>query len=335
MLKKLFSRNETYLLLVLIVVIIVVSSINPRFFTAENFFAILRTYSFIGILSIAFLIVLISGGIDISFTATATVAPYIMALILSSNPEVPIVVVVLVPMLIGTILGAFNALLIHFLNAPSIIITIATLNAYYGILQFISRGQWIYNFPDWFRAFPQLKIIQFVNENGAYYGLSIITVIWFALILAAFIMLRYTTLGRNIYALGGNVEAAHRSGLNILRLRIFVYSNMGFMAGIGAIVHAMVTQTVAPNALLGQEFDVVTAVVLGGASIFGGVGTLSGMFLGVGLVAVVKNALTIIHVPEYWHQAFIGAILLISVSITATRAKLIERRRRVIDVDEQ
>lgn len=333
MLKKLFGRNETYLLLVLCTIIIIVSAINPRFFNAENLFALLRTYSFIGILSVGFLIVLISGGIDISFTATATVAQYAMALMLSANSTVPIVVVILVPMLVGILLGSVNAFLIHFLRAPSIIITIATLNVYYGILQYVSRGQWLYDFPDWFRAFPNIKLIQFVNENGAQYGLSIVTAIWILMMVMAAIMLRYTTLGRNIYALGGNVEAAHRGGLGILRLRIYIYSLMGLMAGIGAVVHAMVTQTVAPNALLGQEFDVVTAVVLGGASIFGGVGTVGGTLLGVALVAVIKNALTIVHVPEYWHQAFVGGVLLISVSITATQAHIVKKKSRKINVE--
>lgn len=331
--KRVLSRNEPYLLLVLVVLIVVVSILNPRFFSGENFFAILRTYSFIGILSIGFLIVLISGGLDISFTATATVAQYAMAVVLSSYHDIPIVVVIVLPIIIGAILGSVNAFLIHFLKAPSIIITIATLNAYYGILQFVSKGRWIYDFPQWFRAFPNIKLIQFVNENGAYYGLSIITAIWIVLLIGATFLLRYTVLGRNIYALGGNLEAARRGGLNVLRLRIFVYSFMGCMAGVGAIVHAMVTQTVAPNALLGQEFDVVTAVVLGGANIFGGAGTISGTLLGVCLVAVIKNALTIVRVPEYWHQAFIGGVLLLSVSITAIQAKLVRRKQRVIDVE--
>lgn len=333
--KGAFNHNETYLLLVLIVLITVVSIINPRFLTGENFFAILRTYSFIGILSIGFLIVLISGGIDISFTATATVAQYLMAVVLAANPDVPIVFVILLPMIVGTLLGSMNAFLIHFLKAPSIIITIATLNAYYGILQFISKGRWIYDFPHWFRAFPKIILVRFVNDNGAYYGFSIITAIWFLFMISAAIMLRRTVLGRNIYSLGGNPEAAHRSGLNIFGLRLFAYSFMGFAAGVGAVIHAMVTQTVAPNALIGQEFDVLTAVVLGGASIFGGVGTVSGALLGVGLVAVIKNALTITRVPEYWHQVFIGGVLLISVAITATQSRLKSKRNRIINVEEK
>lgn len=331
-LKRLFSSSELYLFLVIALIVTVVSQINPRFLSAENLFDLLRSYSFIGILSIGFLVVLISGGIDISFTATATVAQYILALMLVSNFDLPIIVILIIPIMAGTLLGSLNAILIHYLNAPSIIITIATLNAYYGILQFISKGRWIYNFPDWFRAFPNIILIKFVNQDGVTYGFSIMSAVWLLIAIAGFILLRYMRLGRYIYAKGGNLEGAKRAGLNIFRMRLFAYSFLGCIAGIGAIAHAMLTQTVAPNALLGQEFDVLTAVVLGGASIFGGSGSVIGSMLGVGLVALIKNALTLTRVPEYWHQVFIGLILMISVSITAIQSKIARSKKQVINV---
>ena len=114
---------------------------------------------------------------------------------------------------------------------------------------------------------------------------------------------------------------------------MFAYSLLGFVAGIGAIVHAMLTQTAAPNAIVGQEFDVVTAVVLGGASIMGGGGTVLGATLGVLLVAVLKNGLTIMKIPPYWHQVLIGFMLLISVSITATREKMTRKNVGGINVE--
>ena len=330
--RRLAARNELYLLLVFIVMITVVSLVNPRFFSAENMFNVLRSYSFIGILSIGFLIVLISGGIDISFTATATVAQYVMAVLLVSQTDLPIILILAIPIVIGIVLGSINALLIHFLKAPSIIITIATLNAYYGILQFFSGGRWIYDFPDWFREFPKVLLIRFTTADGRSFGLSVLTGIWFAIVAIGFVLLKYTRIGRHIFAMGGNLEGARRAGLNIFGLRLFAYSSMGFVAGIGAIIHALNTQTVAPNALLGQEFDVLTAVVLGGASLFGGIGSVSGTLLGVGLVAFIKNALTIMRVPEYWHQVFIGLVLLISVSVTAIQRSIAQSRERKIDV---
>ena len=329
---RLFSRNETYLFLILIGLIIVVSAINPRFLTARNGFQMLRSATFTGILSVGFLFVLISGGLDISFTATATVAQYLMALVLVSNPDVPVIIVFLLPMIIGIVLGGLNALLIHYLNAPSIIVAIANLNFYYGVLQILSGGTWIYDFPPWFRHFGQGYIFNFVDENGAGFGLSYITLIWVFIALMSALILRYTKLGRRLYAMGGNLEAARRAGLSIIGLRLFAYSFLGFAAGLAGLVQALNTQTVAPNALVGREFDVVAAVVIGGANIFGGAGTVTGVILGVFLITVITNALTILRVPAFWHQVFIGVVVLGSISITSIRTLLIRRKERTINV---
>ncbi|MEM6431364.1 MAG: ABC transporter permease [Deinococcota bacterium] len=331
-LTRLFRYNQTYLLIILVVLVAVVSLINPRFFSGRNAMQILRSASFTGILSIGFLFVLIAGGLDISFTATATVAQYLMALLLANNPEIPIVIAIILPMLIGTLLGSINALLIHGLNAPSIIIAIANLNIYYGLLQLFSGGQWIYSFPRWFNRLGRGYLFRFTDANGAPYGIAYITLMWLGVALVGFVILHYSKLGRRLYALGGKLEAARRAGLSIFRLRLFAYGFLGFCAGVAGLVQALDTQTVAPNALVGREFDVVAAVVLGGANIFGGTGTITGTLLGVALITVITNALTLLRIPAYWHQVFIGAVVLASISITSLRAKLAKRNERTIDV---
>jgi simple sugar transport system permease protein len=334
LLRNIFDHNEVILLCILIAITLGIGLHSPRFLTAENLFDILRSSSFIGILSVGFLFVLISGGIDISFTATATVAQYIMASVLTKNHDMPIFFVILIPIVIGLALGTLNAMLIHYLKSPPIIISIASLNAYYGIVQYISDGRWIYDFPGWFSQFPKILVIPFESAEGIRYGLSIFTLIWIIMALGGHIVLRYTTLGRKLYAVGGNLEAAKRAGINIRNMRWFVYAFLGGIAGIGALIHALITQTVAPNAILGQEFDVVTAVVLGGAAITGGSGTIAGSVLGVILVAVIKNGLTLMKIPSYWHQVFVGGILLISVMATATRTRLSTKNSGVINVKE-
>lgn len=333
LLTRLSKRNELYLFAVVVVISVIFTFWNPNFLTLENMFDILRSYSFIGILSVGVLIVLISGGIDISFTATATVAQYIMALALLGNKDLNVGLVLLIPLVIGTVLGMVNGGLIYYFKAPPIIITIATMSLYYGALQFFSGGEWLYNFPRWFRKFPKTLVLEFTNADGFRYGLSVLTLIWLVLIIAAFVFLRYTTFGRQIFAVGGNLEAARRGGINVLKIYLFVYGFMGFLAGIGAIVHAWVTQTVAPNALVGQEFTVITSVILGGASIFGGSGTLSGTFLGVALVALLNNGLTLMQVPAYWQKVAIGFVLIISVSVTALQNSFATRRVHTVDVD--
>lgn len=329
---KFAHRNEAYLSVILVVLIITVSLINPKFLTAGNVFQILKSYAYTGILSIGFLFVLIAGGLDISFTAVAAAAQYVMALILVSRPELPPLLVIFVPLVIGVMLGSFNAFIVHKLGAPSIIVAIANLNIYYGVLQLVSGGQWIYDFPPWFQRAGRALVLRFTDSAGTTAGISVLTAVWIVLAAAAHLILKHLRLGRRLYALGGNLEAAHRGGLNILGLRLFAYGFLGFCAGSAGIVHALNTQTVAPNALVGREFDVVAAVVLGGAGIFGGTGTVGGVMLGTGLIAVITNALTILKVEAYWHQVFIGFVVLAGISITAVRTLLAGRRERTIDV---
>ena len=305
----------------LIALIIVVTCISPRFFSAENFFDILFSASYNGIISIGFLVVLICGGMDISFYAVATVAQYFMGLVLINIPDIPWPIAILLPLVLGTLLGCLNAILIHKLKAPPFIITIANMNIFYGLLQFISKGTWLYNFPKWFSNFPHTLVLSFVNENGVSYGLKILTVIWFLVAVVTAFILNRTKTGRSLYAMGGNIEAASRVGINLFRNQLFAYGFLGFTAGLGGIVHTFITQTVAANTLVGHEFDVVAAVVLGGASLFGGTGTVGGAVIGVVLIAVLSNALTIMQVPQTWYQVFIGVILIASMATTVLSEK--------------
>jgi simple sugar transport system permease protein len=326
--RQVFSRNEPILLLVLLGMIGVITAVSPRFLGAENLFSILLSASYTGIFAIGFLFVLVSGGLDVSFTAVATVAQYSLGMLLIAHPHVPVVVAVLVPLAVGVVLGCLNALLIQYLKAPPIIVTIANLNIYFGLLQFFTGGEWLNGFPDWFDHFPQTFVLSFTNADGVKYGLSVIVVIWLAVAAAAAVLLRNFKVGRRLYAMGGNQEAARRAGIDILRHRLFAYGFLGFTAGLGGLAHMFITQTVVPNTLVGHEFDVVAAVVLGGASIFGGSGTASGTLLGVVLIAVLGNALTIMRVPTYWHEVFIGGIVIASIAITTASGTMARRGKK-------
>ncbi len=323
--KKILAHNEVILFLILLFVMLMMGIHSPRFLAIENIFDILRNAAFFGVISIGFLFVLVAGGIDISFMATAIVAQYFAASLLSAHQEMPVLLVLLSSVVPGFLLGSLNAVLIHRLKAPPIILSIAMMNAYYGITQFASEGRWIYDFPAWFHRFPGILVLRLEPQDGGFYGFSIFTAIWFAGALMGHIILKHTKLGRKLYATGGNLEAARRAGINIWRMRWFAYAFLGSIAGLGGLMHALITQTVAPNALWGQEFDVVAAVILGGAAITGGRGSVFGTVVGTVLVAVVKNGLTIMKVPSFYHQVFIGGVLLLSVMITALRSKTLEK----------
>lgn len=320
--------------LAIILLTAVITALNPSFLTLENFFDIIKSYSFMGIMAIGVLVVLISGGIDISFTAVATVGQYVMAVIImrySGN----IFLAFAISIAVGMVLGLVNAALIYSFNIPTVIATIGTLNVFYGLLIVFSRGKWIYTLPQWFARFAEIRVFTLVNANGIPYGLSVITLIWIMVIAIAAFILRYTVLGRSLYAVGGcgfDKSAAQRAGINLFRVQVFVYTFMGFTAGVAGVVQALLVQTVAPNSIVGKELSVIAAVVLGGASLAGGTGTIVGTLLGVMLLAFLSNGLTLMRVPSYWNDVVIGLVILASVSASALQQK--RKRQRAIAVEE-
>ena len=330
--KKLLYRHETYVFLAIIIFITVVSVINPAFLTLENLFDLLKSASLMGTFAIGMLFVLISGGIDISFTAIATVSGYTIAvLLLRIGDHLNIILVFLIAAVIGIALGLINALIIHNFKIPSIITTIATQNIFYGILTVITTGTWLYGFPVWFGDFATIRVFTFYTKGGLPFGLSIITVIWLVLILISWFILKYTVLGRGIYAMGGNTLSAKRAGFNLFKLTMFVYGWMGLMAGIGSVIQALLVQTVAPNSLVGKEMDVIAAVVLGGASLAGGSCSVLGMILGVTLISILSNGMTIMRVPAVWYDVVIGLVIIVSVGASAYRRKIFTRRKVITE----
>lgn len=330
--KRILSRHETYVFLAIVFFSLIITAINPNFFTLENLFDLLKSYALMGTFAIGMLFVLISGGIDISFTAIATITGYSIAvMLLKWGDNLNIVLIFLIAGGIGVLLGMFNAVIIYFFKIPSIITTIATLNIFYGLLTFISKGKWLYGFPTWFGDFANIRLFTLYTPEGIPYGLSIITVIWFALLLIGWFILRYTILGRSIYAMGGNVASAQRAGFNLFRLTLFVYAFMGLMAGFGSVIQALLVQTVAPNSLVGKEMDVIAAVVLGGASLTGGTGSMLGAILGVTLIGLLGNGLTLMHVPALWYKVVIGFVILFSVGVSAYRRKKSTRQHVITE----
>jgi simple sugar transport system permease protein len=328
---QVFRRPEVYLLGVLIVLSAILSASKAEFLTRENVFDILRNYAFLGILALGELVVLISGGIDVSFTAVATVAQYIMGVIISTRAINNVLIAFLIPLPIGLALGALNAVLVYHTRVHSIIITIATLSIYYGLLIFFTGGTWITNLPLAFVNFAQLKVVRFLNQDGVAYGLSILTVLWIAIAVVTWLILNYTPMGRKVYAQGGNAEAARRAGFNVFRIQLFVYAYMGLLAGLASFVQAGLAQIVQPNAMVGRELDVLAAAVLGGASVFGGTGTVAGTILGVLLIAVIRNGLILMQISSYWHDAVIGIIIALAAGVTAIQER--RRGRRLVRIN--
>uniref|UniRef100_A0A7V4DDG1 ABC transporter permease n=2 Tax=Candidatus Caldatribacterium californiense TaxID=1454726 RepID=A0A7V4DDG1_9BACT len=287
----------------------------------------MRNNSFLGIVALGELVVLISGGIDVSFTAIATVAQYVMGVLITRYAVESVFLAFLIPIPIGIALGAFNAFLVNRTRVHPVIITISNLNVFYGLLMVISKGKWIYGFPAPFRDFARLKVLTLVSEKGVDYGLSIFTVVWFLIAVVTWLILQYLPIGRKVYALGGNSEAARRAGFDIFRIQLFVYCYIGFLSGLAGFVHAELNQMIQPNAIVGRELDVLAAAILGGASVFGGAGSPLGVVLGVLFIAFVKNGLILMKASAYWHQVIMGFIIVLAATLSAYQQNL-ERKRR-------
>jgi simple sugar transport system permease protein len=322
-LRRLGARHEGRVFLVIVVLVVVLSGTTTHFFTLQNLFDLMTTYAFTGILAAGLMVVLISGGIDISFTATASVAQYVAV---SAALAWPIgwAGLFAIAITVGLLLGLINAVLVSTLRISSIIVTIATLNVYYGLLVFLTKGNYIYTLPDWFGRGISWPVY---SDGHHVYAINLQILLMLVAFAGVWVLLARTSTGRQVYALGGNREAAERAGFNVFRLNLLAYGLMGVTAGIASLAQAELDQSVMPTALVGKELHVLAAVVLGGASLFGGVGSLPGAILGVTLLAVLENGLIIAGMPSYWLDFFAGVVILAAVSGTTWEIKGRRRAR--------
>jgi simple sugar transport system permease protein len=317
-----FRRShEFWLLAVILVLSLALSLATDSFLTLQNLFDLLTSNAFVGILASGLLVVLIAGGIDISFTATASVAQYV-ALTIGIRQGFGWFALFAVAGSVGVLCGLINAIFITKLRISSIIVSIATLNIFYGLLIVSTGGKYITSLPKFFRE--GIAWFEHDDANGMPYALNLQILVLVLAFIAAWLLLNRTNVGRQIYAMGGNKDAAQRLGFHVLRLNILVYGYLGFVAGIASLVQAQLAQSVTPTVLVGKELDVLAAVVLGGASLTGGVGSVFGAILGVALLAILQNGLVLLGISSYWNQWFVGLTILCAVSITAWS----ERRRR-------
>jgi simple sugar transport system permease protein len=322
-----FRQTHEFRLLVVILALMAILTIaTPSFFTLQNLFDLVTSNAFLAILAAGLVVVLIAGGIDISFTATASVAQYV-AMTLANAYGLDWISVFAVACGVGIVCGAINALLIETLKISSIIVTVATLNIFYGLLIYATGGKYIYSLPDWFAK--GIWWFEYVDADKVPYAINLQILLVVGAFVLTWLLLNRTNVGRQIYALGGNRDAAQRLGFNVFRLNLLVYCYMGFIAGIASLSQAQLAQSVAPTVLVGKELDVLAAVVLGGASLTGGVGTVFGTILGVVLLAIMQNGLVLMGVSSYWSQFFTGAVILVSVSSTAFAMARKRRARSV------
>lgn len=312
---KKFTKSYEFLVLCVIVVLVVALAVatGGKSIQPNNILDLVTSYSAYGVIAVGSLFVIISGGIDISFMAVGAVAQYLAASYML-NKGGNFVVIYLISIVAGMLLGFVNAVLVNRLKAPTLIITIATMNIIYGVMMKATRGVRLHGFPTWFSQKTDTSLM----------GVSVGTLV--VVLIGAWLILKKTKIGRKVYAIGGNMEAAKRCGVNIFTTQLFVYGFTGATAGLGALINCYLSQQASIEALYGNEMDVIAMVVLGGVSLSGGKGSVFGTFLGIILIAILSNGMILVGISSYWKDLVIGAVILISFCITGWR--VIEAKKK-------
>ncbi|PRY88200.1 ABC transporter permease [Donghicola tyrosinivorans] len=305
-------RIEARLAVVLALICVGLSIAAPQFATLPNATSLLNNSAVNLIWAVGLLVVLIAGGIDISFAVASSVVQYVAAKMLMGIGGGNWVLGFLFCGCLGILLGLLNAWLIHGFRIISIVVTIATFNAFFGLLMFFSGGRNIYSLPDWWTA--RIFIFEHENAQGVWSELTLSVAVMIACVVATWALIRRTNIGRQLYAFGDNPEGARRAGVNIAVMQGVAFGWMGLMAGIAGLCQVNIVKEVVPNALYGRELDVLAAVVLGGARLGGGKGTILGCVLGVMFVAITQNGLNLLGVSPFAFQMIIGAAILIAIS---------------------
>jgi simple sugar transport system permease protein len=323
---KLRRRPEVWLLAVILVVGAVLGLTARGFLSLPNVIDLLDTYSVQAIMAMGLFVVLVSGGIDISFAATASVAQY-SAAILASRAGLPAPLVILAGLTIGTVLGCVNAALIHYVRITSIIATIAMMSITFSLLMYFSGGKSIYTLPEWWT--DRVVFYETETASGDLARITLPIVLMITVALFTWAWMTRSALGRQLYAMGGNPEAARRIGISIGTLQFVAYGYLGFLAALAGMLQAHRVGESVPNAMYNTELAVLSAAVLGGASLTGGIGTVPGVLLGIVLLAILQNGLNLLGVSSYFFQIVIGITILVSTSITVISSRR-GRRHRII-----
>lgn len=325
--------RELPILLILIGISAVIAIANPAFLTVENFLDVLKSNLVLAIMALGMLLVILTGGIDVSVASIITASTVITGYSLMHWSS-SLWVALLVACASGTAMGAINGALIAKLKIPPIVATLGTMSMIIGAVLYITNGNWMTGLPESFIDFGRLTILNFGKSGERTLGFPIQTLIFVPAVLLTWFILKKTVMGRGVYAIGGNMESAERMGFKPPRIIMFVYSFEGFLIGLAAVVHTSIMRQVDPNAFLGFEMQVIAAVVLGGASTLGGSGSVLGTLLGVSLFCVINNGLILMKIPVFWQKIVVGLIIVGSISIDMIQQRRNERKQIRVDVEE-
>lgn len=332
MFKKLTINNQNIgrlremgLLFFIIILSVGVQLRNPKFLTLGNLNDMVTNTAILSILAVGMMLVIITRGIDLSIGATLALSGMSSALLVANFQDVHPIIVILYGTVIGTICGAIIGGLISKVNILPIIATLGLMNVFRGITFMVSGGKWVsaYQMPASFKSIATGKIL---GINNLIFIAIIIYIIFYYFI-------NYTRTGRQIYATGSNPASARISGINTDKIIWLVYSLMGGLSGLAGVLWVSKFASAQGDTASGYELTVIAACVLGGVSIAGGTGKISGLLMGTLLLGILQNALPLINVSPFWQNAIQGFVILIAVLVNTFIKRKVDRnnlRRRKI-----
>jgi len=333
-LRKLSQRNETYIAIVLFVLFLLIEVRSKQFFTPNNIVDILSAMVVSGIFAIGTFMVIISGGIDVSFPALASLSSYaITKLLLDADYQGGIWLPILMAIVFGGVLGAFNGFFIGHLGLPALIVTLGSASVFKGFMQGTLKSVQLAVIPPGMKDFGTSALFVATNaESGLTSRMHSSILVFIVLLIVAWFILRRTMFGRGIYAIGGNPVSALRAGFSVKWTKFWLYVFVGVVSSLAGLMRTCMMTQMHPTNMLGMEMNIIAGVVLGGTAITGGAGTLTGCMLGTLLIVVVENSMILIGVPTVWKSVFVGALIIIGIGVSAMqvyRANSIHRNRKL------
>lgn len=320
--KKLLSTNEFYLSVILVAICLLIGTLNSSFFQSGNIVDLARTATPYGIFAVGIMFVILSGGIDISFPAIATLSTYATLLILIKNGNSGnLFLFFLIACAFGVVLGAVNGVFVAFFDFPPLIVTLATQSLYYGIQYVFLGSKRLTTLPKYLNNFSKSNLFTITDSAGMSYMLPTYFLILVGVLIIAFIVLRFTLFGRGVYAIGGSKTSAERVGFRVKAIQISIYALSGVIAAIGGCVYTIMTRQGNPASLIGLEMTVISIAVLGGIDIAGGKGRVFGLILGLIFFTVINNSLIMVGLSSYWKKFVLGIAMFIFASAIALKNK--------------
>lgn len=310
--KKILKSNVMEV--VLLIITIIIAFTGTGFFTSSNLLGILRSSALKGVIAFGMTMVIICGEIDLSISSTVALSGIITALTagkLEALGIMPLAYGVIVGMILAiaaaALIGVFNGFLRTRFNIPTFIITLAMMNVLYGAAALLSKGFPLTSLPGWYN----------VLGAGSIGPVPVPAIILIFIFIVVHIIMSYTTFGRAVYAVGGNPESARLSGINVKKVKILVMVGVQVLAALGGIMCSSQVMSAAHNFGKGWEMDVIASVIIGGASMNGGIGKVRGTFVGIIFLGILLNGMTLMNVSEYIQYIVRGGLILGAVLVNA------------------